>query len=171
MLIPKPDTLPKPDPNVVSLLLSMHSLVGGLLGALALGPIVDRYGAKRLLVLAVLAGAIEAWALHINGAAMSTRALLGVLAAAAPFYQLHFVVYLTISMSACKSLAAATQFAAMMAVSNLSGIIGDALVATSLVETPVEWFGIAATLRTIALPIAMCIPPDPAATAVPQQLL
>ena len=45
------------------------------------------------------------------------------------------------------SLVVATQFAAMMATSNLSNSLGDALVAASLLETQDEWFWLMAALK------------------------
>lgn len=148
------------DAMQLSLFHSTLSLFTGILGVLV-GPLVDRFGAKRLLIISLAGAALESWSIHFyGGEGMSGRTLLTIQAVESPFGQMHFIVYLTLCMQVSKSLAAATQFAAMMAVSNLSGTVGDALVATGIVHAPLEWYGISATLKTASLAIALFIPRD-----------
>ena len=54
----------------------------------------------------------------------------------------------------CSSLAAATQFAAMMAISNFARTTGDALVAAGLLSTPASWFLLMAELLAFATLLA-----------------
>ena len=69
---------------------------------------------------------------------------------------LTFIGNLTFCMGICSaSLAAATQFAILMATANFSKVIGDTMIASKLMSTQTSWFGLFAAQKLLAiLPIA-----------------
>ena len=93
-----------------------------------LGPLIDRFGAKRFLVWALIGSA----ACHLLMGALpsmwGSAMLLGALyCASALFTQMVFVAVIALFMYMCWNRVAATQFAAYMALANLSRSVGAGL--------------------------------------------
>ena len=108
-----------------SQLVATMGLIGAIL-ALAIGPAIDRMGAKRVLLLAVALLAIHAMLLaqtqHLWQNTFYVRSMLSIWIAMLPVVM---VASLALAMAICKSVNSATQFAIYMSVSNLGATIGS----------------------------------------------
>ncbi len=101
-----------------------------LIGVL-FGPLIDRFGIKRLYLLALVAGAgaMTVFAITPQWWA-STGYVIAIWSIAALSNQMLFVAFIALAMNICWSRVAATQFAVYMSLSNLSRSVGAAAFAT-----------------------------------------
>lgn len=106
--------------------------VGFLAAALivAAGPFIDRFGAKRVLMIGLLLNA----ALHLSAGAIpsiwdDTTIVLTLFCAVTLMVQLVFVAMIAMFMNLCVSKVAATQFAVYMALANLARSVGGGVLA------------------------------------------
>ena len=108
-----------------SQLVAMMGLIGAVL-ALAIGPGIDRMGAKRMLLLAVSLLATHAFLLaqtqHLWENTLYVRVMLSVWVMMMPVVM---VASLALAMAICKSVNSATQFAIYMSVANLGHSAGS----------------------------------------------
>ena len=113
-----------------SQLVAMMGLVGAVL-ALAVGPAIDRMGAKRLLIMAVtLLGAhalLLAQTQHLWENTLYVRTMLSIWIMMLPIIM---VASLALAMTVCKSVNSATQFAIYMSVANLGHAAGSKIYGT-----------------------------------------
>ena len=125
--------------------------------SLAAGYAIDRFGPTPIFFACMVLGGLPLIAVAVlEEAATLTQStyiackVLSVLAS-----QMRFVTFIAYCMTLCSSsLAAATQFAAMMAISNFSRTAGDALVAAGLLQTPASYFLMMAELLALAALLA-----------------
>jgi MFS transporter, PAT family, beta-lactamase induction signal transducer AmpG len=101
-----------------------------LIGVL-FGPLIDRFGIKRLYLIALVtgAGSMIVFALTPQWWS-STGYVIAIWSIAALSNQMLFVAFIALAMNICWSRVAATQFAVYMSLSNLSRSIGAAAFAT-----------------------------------------
>jgi PAT family beta-lactamase induction signal transducer AmpG len=108
-----------------SQLVAVMGLVGAIL-ALAIGPAIDRMGAKRMLILAVSLLAIHALLIaqtqHLWQNTLYVRTMLSIWIMMLPVVM---VASLALAMAICKSVNSATQFAIYMSVANLGHSAGS----------------------------------------------
>ena len=108
-----------------SQLVAMMGLIGAVL-ALAIGPAIDRMGAKRMLLLAVSLLAIHAFLLaqtqHLWQNTLYVRSMLSIWIMMLPVVM---VASLALAMAICKSVNSASQFAIYMSVANLGHSAGS----------------------------------------------
>ena len=108
-----------------SQLVAMMGLVGAVL-ALAIGPAIDRMGAKRMLLLVVSLLGVHALLLaqtqHLWENTLYVRAMLSIWVMMLP---LVMVSSLALAMAICKSVNSATQFAIYMSVANFGHSAGS----------------------------------------------
>ena len=108
-----------------SQLVAMMGLIGAVL-ALAIGPAIDRMGAKRMLLLAISLLAIHAFLLaqtqHLWENTLYVRLMLSIWVMMMPVVM---VASLALAMAICKSVNSATQFAIYMSVANLGHSAGS----------------------------------------------
>jgi len=113
-----------------SQLVAMMGLIGAVL-ALAIGPAIDRMGAKRVLLLAVLLLGIHAFLIaqtqHLWENTLYIRVMLSVWIMMLP---LVMVASLALAMAICKSVNSATQFAIYMSVANFGHSAGSKIYGT-----------------------------------------
>ena len=136
--------------TIVSVADGLAALVG-----LACGGLIDRYGAAPLYLIStglnIAPFATVAYLEQTSG--LTANAFVALRVCTSLVSQVRFVSYLAFCMRICgPSLAAATQFAAMMALSNLGGTIGDTLVAVGSCNSPASYFTLcaeAASLSTV----------------------
>ena len=98
--------------------------------AVFIGPLIDKYGAKRFVFYTLIAGAlvhVVAWFCSSEGFGLLTMTALYTISAIVG--QLIFVTTIAIFMTICWKRVAATQFAIYMSLANLSRSIGAALFA------------------------------------------
>ena len=104
-------------------------LVAATLVILA-GPYIDRFGAKRMLIIALSAsGAVHLVAWAVPSVWADTDIVLALYCVLALLEQLTFVAIIALFMNLCSAKVAATQFAVYMALANLSRSAGSLLVA------------------------------------------
>ena len=108
-----------------SQLVAMMGLIGAVL-ALAMGPAIDRMGAKRMLLLVVALLGIHAFLIsqtqHLWQNTLYVRTMLSIWVMMLP---LVMVSSLSLAMAICKSVNSATQFAIYMSVANLGHSFGS----------------------------------------------
>ena len=108
-----------------SQLVAMMGLIGAVL-ALALGPAIDRMGAKRMLLLAVSLLAVHAFLLaqtqHLWQNTLYVRSMLSIWVLMLP---VMMVASVALAMAICKSVNSATQFAIYMSVADLGHSAGS----------------------------------------------
>ena len=108
-----------------SQLVAMMGLIGAVL-ALAMGPAIDRMGAKRMLLLVVALLGIHAGRIsqtqHLWQNTLYVRTMLSIWVMMLP---LVMVSSLSLAMAICKSVNSATQFAIYMSVANLGHSFGS----------------------------------------------
>ncbi|MDH3615963.1 MAG: MFS transporter [Gammaproteobacteria bacterium] len=108
-----------------SQLVAMMGLIGAVL-ALAIGPAIDRMGAKRMLLLAVSLLAIHAFLIaqtqHLWQNTLYVRSMLSIWIMMLPVVM---VSSLALAMAICKSVNSASQFAIYMSVANLGHSAGS----------------------------------------------
>jgi len=108
-----------------SQLVAMMGLIGAIL-ALAIGPAIDRMGAKRMLLLAVSLLAIHAFLIaqtqHLWQNTLYVRMMLSIWVMMLPVVM---VSSLALAMAICKSVNSATQFAIYMSVANFGHSAGS----------------------------------------------
>ena len=108
-----------------SQLVAMMGLIGAVL-ALAIGPAIDRMGAKRMLLLAVSLLAVHAFLLaqtqHLWQNTLYVRLMLSIWVMMLPVVM---VASLALAMAICKSVNSASQFAIYMSVANLGHSAGS----------------------------------------------
>jgi PAT family beta-lactamase induction signal transducer AmpG len=108
-----------------SQLVALMGLIGAVL-ALSIGPAIDRMGAKRVLLLAVLLLGIHAFLIaqtqHLWENTLYIRVMLSVWIMMLPVV---LVASLALAMAICKSVNSATQFAIYMSVANLGHSAGS----------------------------------------------
>ena len=108
-----------------SQLVATMGLIGAVL-ALAIGPAIDRMGAKRILLLAVALLAVHAFLIaqtqHLWQNTLYVRSMLSIWIAMLPVVM---VASLALAMAICKSVNSATQFAIYMSVANLGHSAGS----------------------------------------------
>ena len=93
-----------------------------------LGPFIDRFGAKRFLAWALVGSALCHLLMGALPSVWGSATLLGALyCASALFTQMVFVAVIALFMYMCWNRVAATQFAAYMALANLSRSLGAGL--------------------------------------------
>jgi len=113
-----------------SQLVAMMGLIGAVL-ALAIGPAIDRMGAKRMLLLAISLLAIHAFLLaqtqHLWENTLYVRLMLSLWVMMMPVVM---VASLALAMAICKSVNSATQFAIYMSVANLGHSAGSKIYGT-----------------------------------------
>ena len=136
---------------------SIASIVCGAFGVL-IWPLVDRYGARRFFAFTIGIQALSYVAIYSYGSAMTATHIIVLDLIKWLTQTANWVAFATFCMRLSTSLAVATQYAALMAVRNSCTIMGDALVATGLVATPVGWFGVFAALSSIGCVVAIAIP-------------
>lgn len=94
------------------------------------GPYIDRFGAKRMLIIALSAsGAVHLVAWAVPSVWADTNIVLALYCVLALLEQLTFVAIIALFMNLCSAKVAATQFAVYMALANLSRSAGSLLVA------------------------------------------
>jgi len=100
--------------------------LGGAATALALGPMIDRFGAKRMLILTVLLVAIHAFLLaetqYLWQNATYVKVMLAVWVLLGP---VTMVCMIALAMAICSSATSATQFAIYMSLANLGSSAGS----------------------------------------------
>jgi PAT family beta-lactamase induction signal transducer AmpG len=108
-----------------SQLVAMMGLIGAVL-ALALGPAIDRMGAKRMLLLAVSLLAVHAFLLaqtqHLWQNTLYVRSMLSIWVMMLPVVM---VASVALAMAICESVNSATQFAIYMSVADLGHSAGS----------------------------------------------
>ncbi len=108
-----------------SQLVATMGLIGAVL-ALAIGPAIDRMGAKRILLLAIALLAMHAFLIaqtqHLWQNTLYVRSMLSIWIAMLPVVM---VASLALAMAICKSVNSATQFAIYMSVANLGHSAGS----------------------------------------------
>jgi len=108
-----------------SQLVAMMGFIGAVL-ALAMGPAIDRMGAKRMLLLVVALLGIHAFLIsqtqHLWQNTLYVRTMLSIWVMMLP---LVMVSSLSLAMAICKSVNSATQFAIYMSVANLGHSFGS----------------------------------------------
>jgi len=113
-----------------SQLVAMMGLIGAVL-ALAIGPAIDRMGAKNVLLLAVLLLGAHAFLIaqtqHLWENTLYIRVMLSVWIMMLPVVM---VASLALAMAICKSVNSATQFAIYMSVANLGHSAGSKIYGT-----------------------------------------
>lgn len=110
--------------TVYSYWTSTFSLIAAVLGLL-LGPVIDKFGAKRMLFVALVAYGTIFLIAGGNVALWSVPAFtLGVAASEAMINQAIFISFIALHMSICWNKVSATQFAIYMAWANLGRSIG-----------------------------------------------
>jgi Zn-finger nucleic acid-binding protein len=117
-----------------SQLVAMMGLTGAVL-ALAVGPAIDRMGAKRLLIMAVALLSVHAFLIsqtqHLWENTLYVRVMLSVWIMMLPIVM---VATLALAMAICKSVNSATQFAIYMSIANL-GISAGSKIYGMVAET------------------------------------
>jgi PAT family beta-lactamase induction signal transducer AmpG len=110
-----------------SQLVAMMGLIGAVL-ALSVGPLIDRLGAKRMLVLVALLVAAHALLIaqtqNLWQDTLYVRVMLSVWVILQPVIM---VTVIALAMAVCASSLSATQFAIYMSVANLGGAMGSKL--------------------------------------------
>ncbi|MDH3401382.1 MAG: MFS transporter, partial [Chromatiales bacterium] len=100
----------------------------GAFAALALGPVIDRVGAKRMFMLTILLVAVHAFLLagtqHLWNNSFYVRGMLSAWVLMGP---VTMVCAIAIAMSICTKGVSATQFAIYMSMANLGASIGSKL--------------------------------------------
>jgi len=100
--------------------------LGGAATALALGPMIDRFGAKRMLILTVLLVAIHAFLLaetqYLWQNATYVKVMLAVWVLLGP---VSMVCMIALAMAICSSATSATQFAIYMSLATLGSSAGS----------------------------------------------
>jgi PAT family beta-lactamase induction signal transducer AmpG len=113
-----------------SQLVAMMGLIGAIL-TLALGPAIDRMGAKRMLILAISLLGIHAFLLaqtqHLWQNTLYVRAMLSIWVMMLPIVM---VASIALAMAICKSVNSATQFAIYMSLANLGHSAGSKIYGT-----------------------------------------
>jgi Zn-finger nucleic acid-binding protein len=113
-----------------SQLVAMMGLIGAVL-ALAIGPAIDKMGAKRMLILTVSLLGIHAFLLsqtqHLWQNTLYVRTMLSLWVMMLPVVM---VCSLALAMAICKSVNSATQFAIYMSVANLGHSAGSKIYGT-----------------------------------------
>jgi PAT family beta-lactamase induction signal transducer AmpG len=113
-----------------SQLVAMMGLVGAVL-ALAIGPAIDRMGAKRMLLVVISLLAVHAFLLaqtqHLWENTLYVRTMLSVWIMLLPVVM---VTSLALAMAICKSVNSATQFAVYMSVANFGHSAGSKIYGT-----------------------------------------
>ena len=108
-----------------SQLVATMGLIGAII-ALAIGPAIDRMGAKRILLLAIALLAIHAFLIaqtqHLWQNTLYVRSMLSIWIAMLPVVM---VASLALAMAICKSVNSATQFAIYMSVANFGHAAGS----------------------------------------------
>jgi PAT family beta-lactamase induction signal transducer AmpG len=95
------------------------------------GPLIDRFGIKRLYIIALTVNAAVTLAFAFTPAGWaSTGYVVGIWSIAALSSQMLFVAFIALAMNVCWSRVAATQFAVYMSLSNLSRSVGAAAFAS-----------------------------------------
>ena len=116
------------------------------------GPYIDRFGAKRVLMLSLLASALA----HLGAGAIpaiwaDTNLVLALYCAAAVLEQLIFVSIIALFMNLCRRTVSATQFAVYMALANLARSMGAwALAAVEDVHFSLQFLAMGALLLIAA---------------------
>jgi len=108
-----------------SQLVAVMGLAGALV-ALGIGPLIDRYGAKRMLALAVGLVGLHAFTLsqtqHLWENSVYVRTMLSLYVLLGP---ITMVSILALAMAICSGPVSATQFAVYMSTANLGGTVGS----------------------------------------------
>lgn len=114
------------EPQVYTAFVSVIGIVAALVGV-AFGPVIDRIGAKRVLIFVLLVGAaLRMWAwIGVTYYSMSTTELIYLYVAASIVGQWIFVATIAIFMTICLTRISATQFSVYMSLANLSRSIGS----------------------------------------------
>lgn len=108
-------------------LVAMMGLIGAA-GALALGPLIDRFGAKRMLALTVMLVAVHAFLLaETQYLWQNTIYVKLMLSAWIMLGPITMVCMIALAMAICKSVNSATQFAIYMSLANLGASVGSKL--------------------------------------------
>ncbi|MCY4143398.1 MAG: MFS transporter [Gammaproteobacteria bacterium] len=114
------------EPQVYTAFASAVGIVAALVG-IAFGPFIDRFGAKRVLILVLLLGAaLRFWAwIGVTYYNIATMNLVYLYVAASIVGQWIFVATIAIFMTICLKRISATQFSVYMSLANLSRSIGS----------------------------------------------
>jgi PAT family beta-lactamase induction signal transducer AmpG len=100
--------------------------LAGAVGALALGPLIDRFGAKTMLLLTVGVVTLHAFLLAgTQGAWNDSRYVLFMLSAYVLLQPVTMVCVIALAMSICATRVSATQFAVYMSMANLGLSFGS----------------------------------------------
>ena len=109
--------------------IAMIGIVSAVVGV-AIGPLIDKFGAKKFLFIFLLFGAgvhVAAWYCSSESMGLNTMSSLYVVATIAS--QIIFVALIAIFMTICWKKVAATQFSIYMSLANLGRTIGSAIFA------------------------------------------
>ena len=100
--------------------------LAGALGALALGPLIDRFGAKKMLLLTIGVVTLHAFLLAgTQGLWNDSRYVLFMLSAYVLLQPVTMVCVIALAMSICATRVSATQFAVYMSMANLGLSFGS----------------------------------------------
>jgi PAT family beta-lactamase induction signal transducer AmpG len=100
--------------------------LAGALGALALGPLIDRFGAKKMLLLTIGVVTLHAFLLAgTQGFWNDSRYVLFMLSAYVLLQPVAMVCVIALAMSICATRVSATQFAVYMSMANLGLSVGS----------------------------------------------
>lgn len=106
---------------------AIMGLIGALL-ALAIGPVIDKFGAKRIMWFGMLLTGVHAFALAATEAMWGNNSyVLAMISAWIVLLPMIMVSVLALAMSICSPGESATQFAIYMSVANIGGVLGSAL--------------------------------------------
>jgi PAT family beta-lactamase induction signal transducer AmpG len=121
-----------------SQLVAVMGLTGAVL-ALSLGPIIDKFGAKRMLFITILLVGLHAFIIaqtqHLWENTLYVRVMLSIWVMMQPVVM---VCVLALAMAICSSTISATQFAIYMSTANLGGAVGSKFYGTVAETTSFE---------------------------------
>jgi PAT family beta-lactamase induction signal transducer AmpG len=109
---------------------NLNAIMGltGAFVALALGPMIDRFGAKRMLSLTIVVVGLHAFLLAGSQQLWNNSMYVQIMMSAwILLLPVSMVCVLALAMSVCSHSASATQFAIYMSISNLGAVVGSML--------------------------------------------
>jgi len=138
-----------------SQLVAVMGLAGAAV-ALALGPLIDRFGAKRMLFLTISLVALHAFLLaetqYLWKDALYVKIMLSIWILLGP---VTMVCMIALAMAICSSVNSATQFAIYMSLANLGSSVGSKIYGTVADQTSYHEAYILLGLMTLALMTAV----------------
>jgi PAT family beta-lactamase induction signal transducer AmpG len=138
-----------------SQLVAVMGLAGAAV-ALALGPLIDRFGAKRMLFLTISLVALHAFLLaetqYLWKDALYVKVMLSIWILLGP---VTMVCMIALAMAICSSVNSATQFAIYMSLANLGSSVGSKIYGTVADQTSYHEAYILLGLMTLALMTAV----------------